>query len=85
MKITIELPDDLYERAKVEAGLQGRKLNNLVAEGLRLVLGIPRKTPKQRNLAELMKRACGIVDSGVSDLGSNPAHLKDFGRKEHER
>jgi hypothetical protein len=27
-----------------------------------------------------MKRARGVVDSGVPDLGSNPEHLEGFGR-----
>ena len=80
MKTTIEVPDDLYRRAKVEAALRGRKLKDLVAEGLRLVLGTPRQTPGRRSLAALMKSARGTVDSGVSDLATNPEHLAGFGR-----
>jgi hypothetical protein len=38
MKTTVELPDDLYRRAKAEAALRGRKLKDLVEEGLRLRL-----------------------------------------------
>jgi len=34
MKTTIEVSDDLYRRAKAEAALRGRKLKDLVAEGL---------------------------------------------------
>jgi hypothetical protein len=81
MKITIELPDDLYRRAEAEAGLRGSKLDNLIQEGLQLVLGNPRKPATQASLAKLMKRAQGIVSSDVPDLGSNPAHLENFGRK----
>jgi hypothetical protein len=81
MKITIELPDDLYRRAEAEAALRGCKLDNLIQEGLQAVLGNRRKTATQANLAELMKRANGIVISDVPDLGSNPAHLENFGRK----
>lgn len=80
MKTTVEIPDDLYRRAKAEAALRGCKLKDLVEEGLRLILQIQRKTPRNPSLAELMKRACGIVDSGVPDLASNPEHLKGFGR-----
>ena len=36
MKTTIEVPDDLYRRAKAEAALRGRKLRDLIEEGLRL-------------------------------------------------
>jgi hypothetical protein len=36
MKIRIELPDDLYGRAKSEAALRGCRIEDLVVEGLRL-------------------------------------------------
>jgi hypothetical protein len=78
MKTTVEISDDLYRRAKSEAALRGRKLKDLVEEGLRLVLEIPRE-PRGLSLAELMKSACG-VDSGITDLASNPEHLETFGR-----
>lgn len=79
MKTTVDVSDDLYRRAKSEAALRGRKLKDLVEEGLRLVLEIPRE-PLRPSLAELMKSACGAVDSGITDLASNPEHLKTFGR-----
>ena len=80
MKTTVDVPDDLYRRAKAEAALRGRKLRDLIEEGLRLVLEAPRKTPRQPSLAGLMKRARGAIDSGVPDLASNPEHLAGFGR-----
>jgi len=79
MKTTIEVSDDLYRRAKSEAALRGRKLKDLVEEGLRLVLETPRRS-RHHSLAELMKRARGTVDSGLTDLASNPEHFKTFGR-----
>jgi len=80
MKTTIEVPDDLYRQAKAEAALRGRKLKDLIEEGLRLVLEAPRRTRRDTSLNGLMKRARGIIDSGVPDLASNPEHLKGFGR-----
>ena len=80
MKTTIELPDDLYRRAKSEAALRGQKLKDLVEEGLRLTLASQPGPRSQPSLADLMKGACGVVDSGVTDLGSNPEHLAGFGR-----
>jgi hypothetical protein len=79
MKTTVEVPDDLYRRAKAEAALRGRKLKDLIEEGLRLVLEAPRKTRRNPTLAELIRPAQGLIDSGVSDLASNPEHLKGFG------
>ena len=82
MKTTIEVPDDLYRRAKAEAALRGRKLRDLVEEGLRLVLETPRKAPRAPGLADLTRRAAGMIDSGIHDLGSNSRHLAGFGRND---
>jgi hypothetical protein len=65
--------------------MRGRKLKDLIEEGLRLVLEAPRKTRGHPSLSGLMKRARGSVDSGVSDLASNPEHLKGFGRDARHR
>ena len=85
MKTTVELPDDLARRIKAAAALRGRKLKDLVAEGLRLVLEAPESaaspTKKRPPTAyELMKDGRGIVDSGIGDLATNPRHMKGFGR-----
>ncbi len=80
MKTTVEVSDDLYRRAKSEAALRGRRLKDLVEEGLRLVLETPRATHRRQSLARLMKVARGAVDSGVADLASNPEYLTGFGR-----
>jgi hypothetical protein len=32
------------------------------------------------SLSELMKDACGMIDTGIPGLGSNPNHLDGFGR-----
>jgi predicted component of type VI protein secretion system len=79
MKTTVEMPDDLYRAAKAEAALRGRKLKDLIEEGLRLVLA-SRRRPRRPSLAQLMKPARGIINSGISDLGSNPEHLASLGR-----
>jgi hypothetical protein len=80
MKTTVDLPDSLYRQAKAEAALRGRKLKDLVEEGLRLVLKSPPATPRRPDLAGLMQHALGVVESGVPDLGSNADHLDGFGR-----
>jgi hypothetical protein len=85
MKTTVEVPDDLYRQAKAEAALRGRKLKDLIEEGLRLVLQAPRKPRREPSLAGLMKRARGVIDSGIPDLASNPEHLKGFGRDARHR
>jgi len=39
MKATIEFDDDLYRQLKATAALRGSKVKELVAEGVRMVLG----------------------------------------------
>jgi hypothetical protein len=86
MKTTVELSDELFRRAKSEAALRGRKFKDLVEEGLRRVLDTPEspdargKSPELPTAYELMKDGCGIVNSGMGDLASNPKHLAGFGR-----
>jgi hypothetical protein len=80
MKTTIVVPDDLYRRAKSMAALRGRRVKDLIEEGLRLVVEGPRQARRKQSLAELMKRARGVIDSGAPDLASNPRHLEGFGR-----
>jgi len=83
MRTTVELSDELYRRAKAVAALRGRKLKDLVEEGLRLVLDGPSAAGAVRepapSLYQLMKDYCGVADSGVEDLGSSPAHMAGFG------
>jgi hypothetical protein len=85
MKTTVEVPDELYRQAKAEAALRGRKFRELVEEGLRLALAASRNGHRRSSLAGLMKRARGVIDSGISDLASNPEHLAGFGRDVRHR
>jgi hypothetical protein len=80
VKTTVEVSDDLYRRAKAEAALSGRKLKDLVEEGLRLVLAAPQSKRRRPSLAGLVKDARGVVDSRTPDLASNSEHLAGFGR-----
>ena len=91
MRTTIDIPDELFRRAKSEAALRGRKLKDLVEEGLRRLLEkeqpaaeteqkqLPRK-PRPGSLHDLMKEWCGVVDEGPPDLSTNRKYFDDFGR-----
>jgi hypothetical protein len=80
MKTTVEIPDDLYRRAKATAALNGRKLRDLVEEGLRLVIEKTGRAPSEQDLRALLKSVSGIAESGIADLATNPEHLADYGR-----
>jgi hypothetical protein len=73
-KTIIEVPDGLCRQADAEAAIGGRKLKDA-----------PRKTRQKPGLADLMKRAQGMIDSGIPDLASNPERLKGFGRNARDR
>jgi hypothetical protein len=60
MKARVEVSDDLYRRAKLEAALRGRKLKDLVEEGLRMVLETPRETSEPRRPDEGRTRSGGL-------------------------
>jgi hypothetical protein len=80
MRTTVDLSDDLFRRVKAAAALRGRKFKDLVEEGLLRVLETPKETQQKPTLFDLMQDGCGIINSGVGDLSSNPKHMKDFGR-----
>jgi hypothetical protein len=83
MKATIDIPDDLYRKVKAKSALQGRPVREVAIELFREWVG---ESPKQRDdqpfvsAYDLMAEACGMVDSGVTDLATNPAYLEGLGR-----
>jgi len=84
MRTTVDIPDKLFRRVKATAALRGKRIKDLVAEGLLLALESPtlKKGGKDKPLTayDLMKESIGIVDSGLPDLASNPQHLEGLGR-----
>jgi hypothetical protein len=90
MRTTVDVPDELFRRAKSEAALRGRKLKDLVEEGLRLVLEKekapaaakkkPVVKPRPGSLHEKMQDFCGIFDDSPPDLSTNKKYFDDFGR-----
>jgi hypothetical protein len=78
VKTTVEIPDELHRRVKAEAATRGCRLRDIIEEGLHLVLET--QSEASTSLAELMRSAHGVVNSGVPDLGSNDRHLAGFGR-----
>jgi len=58
MRTTVDIPDELFRRAKSEAALRGRKLRDLVEEGLRLVLEKePARRAKKKSLGRSRAQA----------------------------
>jgi hypothetical protein len=91
MRTTIDLPDDLFRRAKSEAALRGRKLKDLVEEGLRAVVDKTppdgdsgskeaRSKPRKITAHDLLKDLIFEGADGPADLSTNPKYFDDFGR-----
>jgi len=87
MRTTVDIPDELLRRAKSEAALRGRKLKDLVEEGLRLVLAAPPvggegppKAPKKVTAHDLLKDLIYDGGDGPDDLSTNKKYFDDFGR-----
>jgi hypothetical protein len=57
MKTTLEIPNELFRAAKSKAALDGRKLKDLVAEGLSLVLQTPTPQAAQHRARFLLIRS----------------------------
>jgi hypothetical protein len=64
MKTTLEIPDELYRAVKAKAALEGRRVTDVVIQGLRLLTEKPRvavrrvefpiiKTSKRKDVATL--------------------------------
>jgi hypothetical protein len=87
MRTTVDIPDDLFRRAKSEAALRGRKLRDLIVQGLNLVLAEPprdgepeSKPAKKPSMHDLAKDLIFEDAEGPTDLASNPKYFDDFGR-----
>lgn len=50
MKTTLDIDDDLYRLAKSAAALSGRRVKDIVNDGLRLALGQPIQSSKPVNI-----------------------------------
>ena len=86
MRTTVDLPDELLRRAKSKAALSGRKLKDLIEEGLRAVIDNPppedqaKAKPKKVTAHDLLRDLCGIIEDAPSDLSTNKKYFEDFGR-----
>jgi hypothetical protein len=87
MRTTIDIPDELFRRAKSQAALRGRKLKDLVEEGLRAVIDQPppgdaevSAQPKKITPHDLLKDLIFEGAEGPTDLSTNPKYFDDFVR-----
>ena len=83
--LSIKVSSAEKARLKAEAARRGVKLSTLLRMGLEAVTKDvhPGTRPSCYDLAARFFEEPGHIDSsGLSDLSTNKAHLKDFGAKE---
>jgi hypothetical protein len=62
MRTTIEIPDDLFRKAKAQAALEGVRLRDLIERGLRLALAEPAPSvPRRANFPLHRSRRPGAL------------------------
>ncbi len=76
--LTLKVPSETVARLERLARRRRVSKSAVVREALAAKLGESADAP---SLREVMKHSIGVLDSGVRDLGHNPRHLADFGRK----
>ena len=80
--LTIELPDDLAARLEAASEQAHVPPAQLVRAALEKALPAPAADwpADGPSLYERMKDAIGCIDSGVTDLATNPKHMEGYGR-----
>ena len=88
MKTTLEIDDELYREAKAHASLTGRKMKDLVTEGLRLALRAeakaagPAPAAAARNLAACFAEADKLMKAAPRGPVAREHLTKDRSRLE---
>ena len=79
--LTIELPDDLAARLEAASAQKHVPPAQFVRAALEKALPSPGAEAADRpTLHEQMKDFIGCIDSGVTDLATNPKYMEGFGQ-----
>ncbi len=76
MKTTVDIPDELFRAAKAKAALEGRKLKDLIVEGLLQVVAAPPKSkrlhkakfPLVKSRRQDAKITVEMVNQAIADM-----------------
>lgn len=80
MKTTLEIPDELFRAAKSKAALDGRKLKDLVAEGLSLVLQSPMAAKDRAKFPLISARERRVLTAKQVDLAVETEWREEAGK-----
>ena len=77
--LTIKLPPGMKARLEAHAKLSGKSVSALVRQCIEQSPTMQDRTENSPSLYDLAKDLCGCFDSGVTDVSTNPRHMKGFG------
>ena len=79
--ITIKVPEELDARLTKRAKRLGVSKSEVAREAIKRDLEANQSdaVEEEPSAYDLMKDGCGCVDSGVTDLATNPKHMEGFG------
>jgi predicted transcriptional regulator len=79
--LTVKVPDEVAAKLKAVATRRRISKSQIVRDALVKEL---KSSPTKANLYDIMKEGIGCFDSGVTDLATNPKHMKGFGKWRRE-
>ena len=72
MRTTVDLPDELFQRAKARAALRGRKLREFIADSLqRALVGGEVPTPRRVRLPLVKGDGTHVINPSRGDLDAS--------------
>lgn len=81
MKTTLEIDDELYREAKAEAALTGRKMKDLVTEGLRLALHAARQPVTHAATSKKLAACFAEADKAMKAAPRGPTAREHLSRR----
>jgi metal-responsive CopG/Arc/MetJ family transcriptional regulator len=79
MTVTCKISDDLDAQLEGAARQRGVTKSEMIREALLAYLPVVAKKQKP-SVHDRWRRYCGVVESKISDLATNPRYMKDFGK-----
>lgn len=86
MKTTLEIDDDLYREAKAVAALTGRKMKDLVADGLRWAIRpMENPTAASKSAASRLQDCFAAADKLMKKAAADTSSARDILDEERGR
>jgi len=75
--ITVKVPEEMARKLSKASAQRREPKSSIIRKALDKEL---RSVKEEPSLYDLMKNAIGCIDSGKTDLATNPKYMKNFGK-----